>query len=369
MNRSPVRGTSLVEALIALVVMAVGMLAALGLQARLRGHADEVRQGLVALQLAQQTLDDAQADWALNDTGPPSPQHTTVEREGARFDVRRTVSAIGTSGWALQAEVRWDGRSGPEQALLQHVLGAGGPSLWAALVEGPLGGSPQWASPTGHAGIPPQAQRLSPQRLWLRASATARWGWLIESHSGRVTHTCESSGEPDLARLAQADAALCTPQSQPSVLVSGHVRLSRAGSADEADDEVPDLGVQLRLTSEPHLSPPVCTVQRQRTVVDYQCAVLLRSPSLQDPSAYWSGRTDLTGLPFGDGGFRVCRHTGDRNGNGEIDNDEHPASYRRVQASLRHQHFLLVPHALPCPRGVVGAGDALRHTATEQHQP
>ena len=363
------RGTSLVEALVALLVMAGGLLAALALQAQLRAHADEARHRLVALQLAQQSLEDARDAWAHGGAAALVAQEQAVDAGGASFAVSRAVRAPDATGWQVSAQVAWAGRERDEQLSLHTELGAGDPPLWMALVEGPADGVTRLDGATGHPGVPPSSTPLGGPRAWLRPHPHSPWGWLIDTRSARISHTCTVNGAPDLTLLAQADAGLCTPQAQPSVLVSGHVRHSLAGSADEAHDPVPELGVQLRLTSEPHLSPPVCAAQALGSVTHYYCAVLLRSPTPQDPGAYWSGRTELIGLPVGDGGFRVCRRSGDRNGNRTIDNDEHPASYVRVTQSLRHQHFLLVPHALPCPAGVVGQGDTLRDTATVQHQP
>lgn len=363
------RGTTLVEALVALLVMALGMLATLGLQAHLRGTADDSRQRLVALQLAQQTLDAAQADWARQGPTGLMDLAQTVERDGARFEVQRAVGPLGAAGWRVQARVTWNGRLQAEHVDLQGVLAAGDPALWVAMAEGPADGQTRLDGPGGHAGIPTDAISLGPQHRFLRPSPQARWGWRIDAHNGQITHSCQIDGEPDLARLRAADSALCTPQAQPSVLLSGHVRASLSGASDDPSDPVPALGVQLTLSSSPHLSPPVCLVQARGTVTDYHCAVLLRSPTQQDPTAYWSGRTDLVGLPLGPGAYRVCRYSGDRNGNAQIDNDEHPSHYQRVQQSLRHQHFLVLRFETPCPTGVLPQGSELRNTSTQDHQP
>jgi hypothetical protein len=81
----------------------------------------------------------------------------------------------------------------------------------------------------------------------------------------------------------------------------------------------------------------------------YLCLVPLRTPDAADPVAYWSGRTELIGLPEDAGGWRVCRYSVDLDGNGRIDNEEHPARYERVRVSLGQQHFLLRRADRPCP--------------------
>ena len=47
--------------------------------------------------------------------------------------------------------------------------------------------------------------------------------------------------------------------------------------------------------------------------------------------------------------LRVCRYSVDQNGNGRIDNAEHPAAYLDVDAPLGNQNFLIVPMLAGCP--------------------
>ncbi len=57
--RRPVRGTSLVEAVVAMAVMAFGMLAVVGVQSTLRLNADVAKQRSEAVRIAQEAMEAA----------------------------------------------------------------------------------------------------------------------------------------------------------------------------------------------------------------------------------------------------------------------------------------------------------------------
>ena len=64
-RRHGARGVSLIEALVALGVMAFGMMALLGLQSTLRGNADVARQRAEAVRIAQESIEDWRAFGAI----------------------------------------------------------------------------------------------------------------------------------------------------------------------------------------------------------------------------------------------------------------------------------------------------------------
>jgi len=70
------------------------------------------------------------------------------------------------------------------------------------------------------------------------------------------------------------------------------------------------------------------------------------------------------------GRFRVCRYSADHDGNGRIDNPEHPASYSVVTTALGNQNFLVIRAAARCPAdvGPFGTGNAV-DDSTVAHQP
>ena len=89
------------------------------------------------------------------------------------------------------------------------------------------------------------------------------------------------------------------------------------------------------------------TATAAQTFVNYSCIVY---PNTQSPANWW-GTVLLGGLSIGTDPtqFRVCRYSADYNGNGVIDNEEHPASYAGVTYSLARQNFLVVRGDVACP--------------------
>src|SRR5262245_24020174 len=112
------RGVSLVEAMVALAVMAFGMLASVGVQSTLRLNADVARQRSEATRIAQEQLDElrsfttidpvaGQTAWSgiLNDT-------RTVNGSNAPYEVtREVVTTADPPAKVIRVTVRWSDRA------------------------------------------------------------------------------------------------------------------------------------------------------------------------------------------------------------------------------------------------------------------
>ena len=114
--------------------------------------------------------------------------------------------------------------------------------------------------------------------------------------------------------------------------------------------------------------------------VSYHCLVdAPRDAAAGDSKVSWSGRSDV--VPHGwaigteTGQHRICRYSSDTDRSGSIDrNQEHPATYSKVQAALNQQHFLVVRGEVPCPLSppiIVDGVDEQVYVdwSTQQHQP
>ena len=118
--------------------------------------------------------------------------------------------------------------------------------------------------------------------------------------------------------------------------------------------------------------------------MNYYCIVY---PNTQTPRNWW-GRVLLDGLVLGTSAsqYKVCRYSGDYNGNGytyvtvndpdypeylnKIDNEEHPAAYERVSYSLAQQNFLVVRGDVSCPtRPANPSAGIFTDASTYQIQP
>jgi Tfp pilus assembly protein PilV len=124
-ERDRQRGVTLVEALIASVVMGAGLLALLQAHLKFHAPAEDARLRAQALQLAQRELE------ALRAAGVPAQEAESVE--GA-FTLQRRVQAWGDGLQAVQLGVAWSDRTGQARTLaLQALVAAPNASFSGAL--------------------------------------------------------------------------------------------------------------------------------------------------------------------------------------------------------------------------------------------
>lgn len=381
--KSSHRGTTLIEALIALLVMSLGMLAVVGLQGQLRASGEQAKQRGAAGRLLIDEIE------RLRSAAVPSRTASlpldvpafdeiqsgtrTVEAAQTVFTLTRSVQAASPTALAVQLLVRWEDRQndGVNAQSLQWrtVLPRPDAALQASLATGPSGGAPL-AQPNGqHPSLPRQAVLLDSEYSAFKPTEAGGIVWILNNASARITHSCSTAKAS--SALNVSDMASCTPLPVAAMLLSGHVHTSLAQppSASQPTDSTPSLGVSLTLSSAPHLTPPLCIVDTERTkalglkAVSYHCAIVPRSPTAQDADSHWSGQLTLTGLDLNSTGVRVCRYSSDHDGDGHIGNAEHPAHYLKVKGALVQQNHLLVRFGQSCPDADAGG------SATAQHQP
>ena len=168
-NRSQksARGVSLIEALLALVVMSLGMLAVVGVQATLRSNGDLSRQRAEAVRLAQEGIESwrtftsvtavaGQVDYT--DVVSDGPDDVTPPAANAVYLRTRTVLAAGPNGSppmkTLSVTVQWTDRAGAaQQVQLFTAVARIAPAL-AASLSVPPNGSPARQPLGRHRDIP-----------------------------------------------------------------------------------------------------------------------------------------------------------------------------------------------------------------------
>jgi Tfp pilus assembly protein PilV len=416
------RGTTLVEALVALVVLAFGILAVARVQAHLRLHADVARQRFEAVRLAQEDLELLRAFAVVPAASGPLRSwdgitNAATALDGASgaarnttFQLDRTVRVL-TAGPAKQATVSiaWTDRMGGTQRVLLDSMVAGTDPAFAAVLSLAPAGRPVKGAYGRSARIPVLARNLDDGRSAFKTAAGSNVAIVVDNATGEVVARCTAvSTAIDTRTLTASDLAGC--DTHAGLLVSGSVRFALGPTPDpaHAQDLPLPLALALTLTGGTYPQPPACAAEARKTVryttvsgsmavesvplaaqpvslglatwtdtgdrhVDWHCVVYPRA------DGRWSGRATIVpaGWSIGTGAadFRVCRYSADLDGSGAVDsNAEHPADWTNVGAALANQSFLVVAGPQACPTAspvrIAGtASDVFVDRSTVAHQP
>jgi len=358
------RGIGLIEALLAFLVLSLGMLAMTRVQSDLRAQAELARQRTEAVRIAQQDIETLRAYSVLaTSAGARSYEQitnaiTTVDAIApTRYELSRQVgtSADGQAA-TVAVTVRWNDRRGDRQHMaLSSVIARGAPALAAALLNAPSG-VPLLGAFDRSPRIPLTAKDLGDGRSAFKPVSSGGVAIVQDNRSGQVVARC--SGLPTtLATAALTPADLTGCDTTTGLLLSGTVRF--------AQDALLPFEIALALSGDTYPQAPQCTTTPietgdRRTL--YHCVVY---PAASGTTAgRWSGRAALvpTGWRVGVNASeqRVCRYSTDLDGSGAIDrNIEHPAAYADVDSGLGQQNFLVITGPDNCPTEL----------GTVQHQP
>ena len=374
------RAMVLLEALIALLVLSLAISGLMQLNLLLRQGADLSRQRSAALRLAGSTLE------ALR--SPLQPVLPDVPDTDARFLTTLRVDpgpegaqAAGLGSRAVRSTVSWtDQRGQPQQLSLLTLLPPADPEglLSAALLpvrsaSGSLPAQPLRRSPR----IPIQAGDLGDGQSALKVSSDRIW--IFDNLSGALIQHCISDPALNLQPLTRTSLQGCTLTS--GLLLAGHVRFSTHSDTLIATDALDPLDAAMNLDL--RLTPLIGTrpgwdcqdniassPAPGQMVVSYFCRV--EPDRTVAGQRVWSGRLDIHPIGWTIGAsttaFRVCRYGQDRDGNGRIDNTEHPAIYLDVATALLEQNFLVVRGTANCPAGALPQTGSPR-LETWPHQP
>lgn len=350
LHHRPERGFTLIEALIALVVLSVGMLALTGLHVGLARHADLARQRTEATQLAQSKLEElrgfeqiAAAPGRLSYAALAGGEDLPAIASNTRFERRWQVSGDGdATERRLEVRVEWTDRSGDAAGVqLLTLVARSDPADGGHFVLPGQASSPHRRPWDRALEIPLDATALGGRN---RGRSTLPWSGARGGHlvfddaTGAVLAHCAVAPADD----TEVSTA-CTPL--PAYLLRGHLQ-------GDWIDEVIDVG----FTDAEHLlAVPECVVtdtvdpgngRRLAGLRSYRCLMRAADHDL-DPASprAWSGRSIVVPHPVPE--RRVCRVTPDP---ASVDNDLHPARYTRVTRSLQHQNFRL-PASGDCPGG------------------
>lgn len=357
------RGVTLVEALIAFLVLALGVLAMSKLQSQLQRNADIARQRSEAVRLAQEDMELVRASATIASASVTITPG--AERAGnTSFHLDRHVVDDGGRR-DTSVSVDWADRSGATQrVVLRSVIDGTAPSLSAALALH-RDVRPLHMARARSVAIPAFARDLGHGSSAFKPNEAGTLAFIVDNATGLVTARCDSvPASVRSADLSAASLGACT--SVKGFLLGGVVRFSVASPPDArhpADPSGP-LDIQLTLTGASKSTPPSCITAQHERDVAYHCVVF---------TAPWSGRSDLVpkGWTLGSSAAdrKVCRYSSDQDGSGAVDaNPEHPADYKDVDRPLMQQNFLVIRGDQACPVFSKGATD-FADLSTVQHQP
>jgi len=381
--RTAGRGVVLIEALVALLIVAFGIVALGGLQSNLTRSADLARQRGDALRIANRELeslrayaqfdDNAPASFASIQTKPPTAEPGSFNTE---FLLERNIasSADGLLK-SVRLRVNWLDRAGdPQWLTLDSFIDGADPALGFVIGQAPetslrsVGGR--------NPGVPPSAKDLGDGRSAYKPAGASTTVLVFNNFTGLITSKCTVPVSLATSDLVVDDLNDCATVPN-GYLLSGIVRFSldsRPSSEAPSSPALP-LTLQLWLTSLHHpLSPSYecysdapTSANATQTRVLYDCIVY---PNIDTPPN-WSGYLDLAGLSFtGNNATRVCRYSADADGDGKVSNAEHPEQYLGVTGALRNQNFLVIKGTDDCPAGhaVDPEQGYFTNTATVLHQ-
>lgn len=350
--RKPDRGVSLIEAMVALAVMAFGTLAVLGVQTTLRLNADIAQQRNEAVRIAQQTLEEARAFGTLAGYQALAPLAREVEGVSTTFDVVQTVidaeaeaadvaPAPVARRKTVVVDVNWTDRAGqPQGVRLSSTVQGTPPELPGSLTV--AANAAVTRNPGGrHPAIPKGAIPFGEGSSKFTPPASDGIGWVFNNLSGVITQRC--TGEtPDTCVAFNAR------------LLAGYLRFATDGvQPTGVESEIPPSAKLLfPLQVEVVQTQPAAAIvecyedQGAAAYVAYFCAVPVGE------AGAWSGRSRVAGLPLavrildGDlGEYKVCRYTPYQEHRTVPDgmrNDQHPLDYVGVTRTLLNQNFLII---------------------------
>lgn len=242
-----VRGVSIVEALVAMAVMAFGMLAAVGVQVTLRINADIAKQRTEATHIAEQEVerlrmfrevaavgggvlgwDDVAQELAMAVSMPTVTNATYVMN-------RRIVTPPGSEQKVVMVEVTWTDRLGNAQSVLIGDTLAGAAPVLSGLLTVPATRTAASQRSSRHPTVPPRAHDLGGnQGSVFKPAEGGTVAWLFDNTTGVITKTCTVSNASTSSSLVVADLSTCVVVD--GQLLAGFVRFNLRGASQDLAD-------------------------------------------------------------------------------------------------------------------------------------
>ena len=409
-------GVSLIEALVALAVMAFGMLSLVGVQATLRLNSDVAKQRTEAIRIATEELENLRLFTTLNPVnGQAMPSWSEIANRSVAaysqagnvgntsYRVERTVATDPTDLINLKTvsvKVVWTDRTNVAQSIsAQTVLTGFEPGL-SALLYVPSVRSAINLFQGRDATIPAEAVNLNDGgdgHSAFKPLASGTVVWRFNNVTGAIDQRCINVAAAQAA-ITAADLAGAVCQAINARLLAGVVQFDLTAAPNP---ETPAGPTTLPLSSNTPLvfAPDQYLALRQDPNAPAECvsnspatAVAAATPNsrgyaityycLVYPGANsgWGGKLNLvlaSAFPNNDAlpgsppttasAYKSCRYSTSSSGN--TDNFDHPTTYcmdlrlssvfpcsgQRVANNLTNQNFLVIAATQTCPAPVPAA--------------
>ena len=275
------RGVTLLESLVAFVVLALGTAAAAHLHTELRLAGDIARERSEAIRLGQAASEDMRS-FAVIDGAPGQRGFSDIVSGDAslaaasspaahadyRIERRVDDSAVNATK-STRVAVSWRDRAGTERDVVLHSLIAGIAPAYAgslALAVGAVSGAPAGAFERAP-GVPLTARRLDGGRSAWKPGELGPIALVFDDRSGAIVGRCDGIA----ATLATRDlsaAALVGCASGRWLLVAGTIRFASTSPPDAAAARASPLSttVAIVLRDGDYPAPPVCFSEARKTV-------------------------------------------------------------------------------------------------------
>jgi Tfp pilus assembly protein PilV len=304
MGRRSQRGVGLVEALVALTIVALGMVAFAGLQARLRVNSDVAKQRAEATRIAQEQIETLRAFSTVATVDAIASGTNTTSAasriSNANYQITRTVTNASIAAGLTQAglknlivRVEWADRTAltvagvvqnNQSVVLRTMIARSDPAIAGSLSLAP-NGRPGRDLLGRDIRIPIVALNIGDGESVFKPRAGGTIAYVFNNDSGLVTRRCDGvSGVTNT--LTQASLTNCQTISGGAHLISGFVRTSLDNSPNDNSPggTAGDGGVTMRVDLD-RTAPPV---NAQGTLS-------------QLTAAYWPLITSGTGVTTGSG--------------------------------------------------------------------
>ena len=427
------RGVSLIEALVALLVMSLGMLALVGVQSNLRANSDIARQRAEATRIASEEIERLRFFTSIEPTATqvnlswseiaPRTVDSYILPDGTNNTTyriaRKVVTLAKPDRHLVQVDVSWTDRGDNTQTVSLDTVIAGADPLLGSLLMTPAT-TPAFARNAGrNTTIPTTAKDLGDGSSAFKPPNADGVVWVFNNLTGVIERRCSglSKAQADIVRDDVAGCPSITGQ-----LLSGTVRFNfRSDSALQRSDALnptawPALNLRLGISNDAvtarakrnlvatsptmpnnpdcYSNAPATTVAAAlQPSVNYFCLFIAVD------SKGWGGALDVTEQRYTDsaspwvignarGQYKVCRYT--NASSDKTDNANHPRTYcmtssnvrddsncltptvTTVKGNLSNQNFLIIDGAMSCPvdtSAVSPASGVLVNVNTRQHQP